>query len=578
MRFRASGLVTWILNRSLFWKVGVIIGLCVVVNSLVAFYFFAELNRLKRHLEEAPFYSYKSLAEEGLLLLAKSEALPPDSPERLLIKEKLRQLILVGIRGGIYEGENGLVIRVLKPATFREMERKLRVIMEDPEAPHAREAFLQILSWAQDEEEVFLREITYLSKRLGQLYFLLFLVLAVFLLWGAIGFLTMVKFPLDRIVQQLETLLREGGEACAQDEEKCMVRHYARDEIGTVAEKVNDLVRHFANLSLYKHTIEEDEGPDEIYQRLAEVLKERLDLPVFVLYEVSNSQNTMRPVVLSPSDLEVNAEKLFNAELCRAKRTGHVVSSLNYPGVCRLFLYSEEAEHYCMPFMSGGICIGVAQIILPKGIGTRRMKRIEEKLRQAQRYIAETIPVLEAKRYAASLKEQTLKDPLTGLYNRRFLEEAIDNLVAGILRRGTVLGVLMADLDYFKSVNDKYGHDVGDRVLKETAQILKKNVRASDLVVRFGGEEFLILLVDVAEGESIKIAEKLRALVESHRFETPKGIIQRTISIGVSEFPTDAQGIWEAIKYADVALYKAKELGRNRVVRFTPDMWPSEEY
>ena len=549
-----------------------------LVNSLVAFYFFTELNNLKRHIEETPFYSYKTLAQEGLLLLAKKEALPPRSPERLLVEEKLRQLVRVGIKGGVYEGENGLVIRVLKPASFREIVENLKKILEDPGAPQARKAFLQILYWAQNEEGAFLQEIIILSKRLGKLYFLLFLVLAIFLLWGAIGFLTMVKLPLDRIVRQLETLLREGGEVCAQDEEKCMVRHYARDEIGTVAEKVNELVRHFANLSIYKHTIEEDEGPEEIYQRLAEVLKERLELPVFALYEVSNSQNTMRPVVLSPSDLEVNAEKLFNADLCRAKRTGHVVSSLSYPGICRLFLYSEEAEHYCVPFMSGGICIGVAQIILPKGMETRRMKRIEEKLRQAQRYIAETIPVLEAKRYAASLKEQTLKDPLTGLYNRRFLEEAIDNLVAGVLRRGTILGVLMADLDYFKSVNDKYGHDVGDRVLKETAQILKKNVRASDLVVRFGGEEFLILLVDVAEGESVKVAEKLRALVESYRFETPKGIIQRTISIGVSEFPTDAQGIWEAIKYADVALYKAKELGRNRVVRFTPDMWPSEEY
>ncbi|HFC97303.1 MAG TPA: GGDEF domain-containing protein [Thermosulfurimonas dismutans] len=578
LRFKFLRPLNWILNRSLFWKVGFIIGVCVLVNSLIAFYFFTKLNFLGRHLEQAPFYSYKTLVQEGLRLLQKEEALPPDSPRRLLLREKIRELARVGLKGGTFEGENGLTIQILRPVTYPPARQALQRILKHPEGPGVRAALETVLSWVQKEEDRFLHELENLSRRLGNLYILLFIVLAVFLIWGAVGFLFMVKFPLDRIAGQLDRLLKHGDESCAEDVEECVVKHYAKDEIGVVAEKVNELVRYFADLAIFKHTIEEDQNPEEVYYRLAEVFREKLELPVFALYEVSNSQNTMRPVVLSQPDLEVNAEKFFNANLCRAKRTGHVVSSLEYPGVCRLFLHPDECEHYCVPFMSGGLCIGIAQIFLPKGMATRKMKHIKEKLRTAERYIAEAVPVLEAKRYAQSLREQTLKDPLTGLYNRRFLEEALDNLVAGVLRRKTVLGILMADLDYFKSVNDKYGHDVGDRVLRETAEILKKNVRSSDLVVRFGGEEFLILLVDVRSGESEKIAEKLRAAVETHQFETPKGLIRRTISIGVSEFPTDAQGIWEAIKYADVALYKAKEAGRNRVVRFTPDMWPSEEY
>ncbi len=141
-----------------------------------------------------------------------------------------------------------------------------------------------------------------------------------------------------------------------------------------------------------------------------------------------------------------------------------------------------------------------------------------------------------------------------------------------------MLGILMCDLDYFKSINDKYGHDVGDLVLKETARLLSENVRKADLVVRFGGEEFLILLVDVREGEAEKVAEKLRKIVETYEFKTPKGTLKRTISIGVSEFPVDTSAIWEAIKFADVALYKAKEAGRNKVIRFRQEFWTEEEY
>ena len=388
----------------------------------------------------------------------------------------------------------------------------------------------------------------------------------------------MVKRPLDRITSQIQRLFLEGESLYSDSPEAHKLTYYANDEIGRLSSAVRDLLHNYAELARFKHTIEEDQTVEEVYERLARVFKEKLGFQTFVFFQVLNSQNAMRIVHLSHPDIEVNPEKLVNADLCRAKRTGHIVTSIVQPDVCRIFLWKEEAEHYCVPLISGGQCVGVAQFILPKGEETRRSKKIYEKLKLAERYIHEAIPVIEAKRYAESLKEQTLKDPLTGLYNRRFLEEALENIVAGVLRRGTALGILMADLDYFKSVNDKYGHDVGDKVLRETAQILKTNVRASDLVVRFGGEEFLILLVDVKEGESVKIADKLRNLVEMHTFETPKGPLKRTISMGVSEFPVDTQGVWEAIKYADVALYRAKEMGRNRVVRFSRDMWPSEEY
>ena len=140
------------------------------------------------------------------------------------------------------------------------------------------------------------------------------------------------------------------------------------------------------------------------------------------------------------------------------------------------------------------------------------------------------------------------------------------------------MGLLMCDLDFFKQTNDTYGHDIGDVVIKETSNIMRKVVRGTDLVVRFGGEEFLVLLLDIKPEDAVEVAEKIRQRVEDMKIKVNGGFIQKTISIGVCEFPTDTQNFWEAVKYADVALYKAKELGRNKVIRFSAEMWAEEKY
>ncbi len=178
----------------------------------------------------------------------------------------------------------------------------------------------------------------------------------------------------------------------------------------------------------------------------------------------------------------------------------------------------------------------------------------------------------ERDRIEEALKESSMKDALTGLYNRRFLQEYEESLVARVRRRDKLIGLIMSDLDFFKNVNDIYGHDIGDAVLKETAEILKNTVRASDIVVRFGGEEFLIVLMDLAEGEAIRIAEMTRKKIESAELRVNDSILKNTISLGISEFPSDTENFWESVKFADVALYEAKNSGRNKCVKFTKEM------
>jgi two-component system, cell cycle response regulator len=148
------------------------------------------------------------------------------------------------------------------------------------------------------------------------------------------------------------------------------------------------------------------------------------------------------------------------------------------------------------------------------------------------------------------LQDSALIDALTGLKNRRYLQEYTEKIVAGVLRRGKSIGFIMCDLDYFKQVNDTYGHNAGDIVLKETSRVISQSIRASDIVIRFGGEEFLAVLLDVGEGQSLKIAEKIRENIQQLKIKLPDGIIQKAISLGVSEFPAATGTLWSCITLA----------------------------
>lgn len=154
-------------------------------------------------------------------------------------------------------------------------------------------------------------------------------------------------------------------------------------------------------------------------------------------------------------------------------------------------------------------------------------------------------------------------DPLTGLTNRRHLEELLDTEMSKARRHGRPLGALMTDIDHFKSINDTYGHDTGDKVLVKVAQTLRTTCRKEDIVARYGGEEFIVILPDSPAAAAVECAERIRKTIQ----ETAHPEMDRpvTASFGVTLFlTTDSQE--SLIKRADTALYEAKETGRNRVV------------
>jgi diguanylate cyclase (GGDEF)-like protein len=164
----------------------------------------------------------------------------------------------------------------------------------------------------------------------------------------------------------------------------------------------------------------------------------------------------------------------------------------------------------------------------------------------------------------AEIKDASNKDYLTGIFNRRYFYDAGYKFFENSKRKNLTITVAMLDIDFFKKINDKYGHDAGDRILMKIALVLQERFRASDIVSRFGGEEFCVLAVNMEKKSVENIFDSIRKKIEEVEVRTEKGIIKTTISIGIcTELMSDLD---EMIKQADLMLYKAKESGRNRVL------------
>jgi two-component system, cell cycle response regulator len=192
-----------------------------------------------------------------------------------------------------------------------------------------------------------------------------------------------------------------------------------------------------------------------------------------------------------------------------------------------------------------------------------RIKRLQDQVEEHERELLEA---------NERLQVISRTDGLTGLDNRRYLEERLDEMFGHAVRLNEALSCVMCDLDRFKHVNDTYGHQAGDSVLRDFALILKHEVREIDRVGRYGGEEFMILLPGAAQDAAMRLAERVRKQVEAHTFTFKGGTLKRSASFGVATWPhskvPDAEAL---VRSADAALYVAKETGRNCAIRFDGD-------
>lgn len=162
------------------------------------------------------------------------------------------------------------------------------------------------------------------------------------------------------------------------------------------------------------------------------------------------------------------------------------------------------------------------------------------------------------------LKELSIKDSLTGLYNYRYLQSCLDEEIDRSRRYGHNFFILMIDADHFKDINDTYGHLFGDHVLKKLGELLTTQLRSTDRLFRYGGEEFLVIMNELDKSEVVMIVDRLMESIRDHKFRYEGQEAKITVSMGGAFFPDGACNKLELIKMADQALYKAKEGGRNR--------------
>jgi diguanylate cyclase (GGDEF)-like protein/PAS domain S-box-containing protein len=255
---------------------------------------------------------------------------------------------------------------------------------------------------------------------------------------------------------------------------------------------------------------------------------------------------------------------VFAPDDCWALRRGRLHCVGANDDALRCGHCSPAPMQVCVPMVAQGDALGVLHV------STANERESESSLisHQLLQAVAEHIGLAMANiRLREALKSQSILDPLTGLYNRRFMEEWLEREIRRAARAGDALSVLVLDLDNFKRFNDTFGHEAGDLVLREVGGALRRNVRASDIACRLGGEELTVLLAETSIQDAVRIADTIRAAVERlvtlHRGQ-PIG--QVTASIGVAAYPQSGLTVRELLAAADAALYRAKSGGRNCVV------------
>jgi diguanylate cyclase (GGDEF)-like protein len=278
----------------------------------------------------------------------------------------------------------------------------------------------------------------------------------------------------------------------------------------------------------------------------------------------NNSRNTLN-TVLSWGELPP-VQNEFEPEDCWALRQGKIHEALNdgaVPMCAHLSGIERKTVCVCLPMQAQGQTIG--QIFL----GAHNADSLQEHqiatLRNTGEQISLALANLNLQRI---LKEQSIKDPLTKLFNRRYLEETLTRECIRAERNKQTLSLMIMDIDHFKKVNDTYGHDAGDAVLVGFSSLLKESSRKDDVVCRLGGEEFVIALPTASLELAVQRAEEIREKTSRMKVKFQNQTIPVTVSIGVSVFPTHGKTQEELLQNADLALYQAKRGGRDRVVAY----------
>ncbi|VXD22690.1 putative Diguanylate cyclase [Planktothrix serta PCC 8927] len=379
-----------------------------------------------------------------------------------------------------------------------------------------------------------------------------------------------------------------------------------RKQTEEAAQEVNEKLTHWVNdleqrnretllLGQMSEFLQACNSTEEAYQVINELLKPFFPNLSGNLFVIKNSKNLVE-MVASWGELSGVSESIFAPQDCWALRRGrrHFVASCESSLLCKhipkkihqhqlnllnssdipinsltetelSFISSPMVEHLCVPMIAQGDALGLLCL------ASHKSGQLSEDQQRLATSVAEHIALALANlKLREALEYQSIRDSLTGLYNRRYLEESLEREINRAQRQKFNLGVIMIDIDHFKHYNDTFGHEAGDIVLQQLGNVLQKNIRGSDIACRYGGEEFTLILPEVSLEIVQERAENIRVEVQKLKLKHHDlDLGQITLSLGIALFPSQGLTGESVVRAADSALYQAKQQGRNRVCVFS---------
>jgi diguanylate cyclase (GGDEF)-like protein len=337
------------------------------------------------------------------------------------------------------------------------------------------------------------------------------------------------------------------------------------EKLNTALQQAEQRTREAVRLTELMDVLQSCQTVEEAYRITGDTLPNILSCPSGALCITSPSRDLVEAVATWGQ--KSGTQKTFVPQSCWALRRGriHVVDDPSSPLRCSHVDRSSAASYICVPLAAQGETLGVLYLECLRQASNPTLE-IPDLGRQAIA-VGERISLALANlRLREVLRRQSIRDPLTGLFNRRYLEESLEREIRRALRNKEHVALLMIDIDHFKRFNDTFGHQAGDTLLREVGNFLLQRTRGQDVACRFGGEEFALILtgahIEAARKRGELLCEEVRQLSVLHAGQILGKI---SLSIGVSAFPGDGATTEELLRTADQALYRAKTDGRDRV-------------
>ena len=367
----------------------------------------------------------------------------------------------------------------------------------------------------------------------------------------------------------MATMMILGTGLAAVVEERKQIDASVREANDKLVQGLNELEHRNREMSILNRTsdlLQSCLRVDEAYAVIAQAVPDLFRGRDGAVYILSNSQKLVEATALW-GDHPPN-QRVFVADDCWALRRGriHMLNASTPNLLCHHLETLPPRAALCLPMIAQGEMLGIFHL------QSRTMDDFPEAQLQMAQALADSIALALANlRLRETLRQQSIRDVLTGLFNRRYLEEALERELSRATRNQTKVGLLMLDIDYFKQFNDKFGHPAGDLLLRELGNFLRQSIRGGDIACRYGGEEFLLLLPDnsleTLRQRAEQVREDLKKLHVPGQGESWESI---TLSMGVAIFPDHGSTGEVLLKAADEALYHAKDSGRDRVVIAEP--------